>query len=110
MSTAWYDAVIEAGWSPEKIVLGVLTDPQGGAGYIPIETLVNISAAFYGKFKGYRGGFGGVMGWEYAHSISSGGDHEGLGGIDSASTKRAQAYWVERLGHTLRAENAIDYS
>ncbi|RAR08100.1 TMP-TENI-domain-containing protein [Stemphylium lycopersici] len=71
LSTAWYDAVIEVGWSPERIVLAVLTDPQSGAGYVPIETLVNVSAALNEKYRGYNGGFGGVMGWEYVHSLSS---------------------------------------
>lgn len=110
LSTAWYDAVIEVGWSPERIVLGVLTDPQSGAGYVPIETLVNVSAALNEKYRGYNGGFGGVMGWEYVHSLSSRTHQEGVFEDESTIARDAQVYWARRLGNTLRVDNAIDYS
>lgn len=59
-----YDAILRQGWKPEKVVVGVLTNPGNGHGYIDYEDLKRTLAAltqFYPRF-------GGVMGWEYYNS------------------------------------------
>ena len=59
-----YDAILHQGWKPEKVVVGVLTNPGNGHGFIDFEELQRTVAAltqFYPKFAG-------VMGWEYFNS------------------------------------------
>lgn len=59
-----YDAILRQGWKPEKVVVGVLTNPGLGHGYVEFDDLrrtVSAMAQFYP-------GFGGVMGWEYFNS------------------------------------------
>ncbi len=41
-STVWYDAIISAGWKPEKVVMGLITNPHLGAGHVtwpPMQTV-----------------------------------------------------------------------
>ena len=59
-----YDAILRRGWKPEKIVVGVLTDPGLGHGYIELEELKRTMAVLVQFYRG----FGGVMGWEYYNS------------------------------------------
>lgn len=59
-----YDAILSRGWLAEKVVVGVLTNPGNGHGWIPLEELTRTLATlsqFYPRF-------GGVMGWEYFNS------------------------------------------
>lgn len=59
-----YDAILRQGWKPEKVVVGVLTNPGNGNGFIEFDQLTLTLAAltqFYPRF-------GGVMGWEYFNS------------------------------------------
>ncbi|KAL9126335.1 MAG: hypothetical protein Q9217_004601 [Psora testacea] len=59
-----YDAILHRGWKPEKVVVGVLTHPGNGHGFIEygeVERMVSALCQFYP-------GFGGVMGWEYWNS------------------------------------------
>ena len=60
-----YDAILQRGWRPEKIVVGVLTNPGNGHGYVEygqLQRTVSALAQFYT-------GFGGVMGWEFYNSM-----------------------------------------
>ena len=59
-----YNTIIAQGWQPEKVVVGVLTNPGNGHGFIPLEDLRRTLAAF----MQYVPRFGGVMGWEYFNS------------------------------------------
>lgn len=59
-----YDAILRQGWKPEKVVVGVLTNPGLGHGYIEFENLKRTLAALTQFYPG----FGGVMGWEYYNS------------------------------------------
>ena len=56
-----YDAILCRGWRPEKVVVGVLTNPGNGHGYIQQGELQRILAAL----SQFYTGFGGVFGWEY---------------------------------------------
>ncbi|KAK3214769.1 hypothetical protein GRF29_19g1205436 [Pseudopithomyces chartarum] len=102
-STQWYDTIISAGWTPSKIVLGVVTHPGNGAGHIPISKLRDVCARLRQKYKDVGGGFGGVMGWEYFNS----GDHdEDMVHVAELEldNETVQAGWVAALGRILRTE------
>ncbi|KAK7183983.1 hypothetical protein DPSP01_012263 [Paraphaeosphaeria sporulosa] len=104
-STQWYDAIIAAGWTPSKVVLGVVTNPGNGAGHIPVSRLRDVCARLRQKYKDVGGGFGGVMGWEYFNS----GDHEeDMVHVTSLelNNETVQAGWVAALGRVLRVEDA----
>jgi hypothetical protein len=102
-STQWYDAIISAGWSPSKVVLGVVTNPGNGAGHVPVSKLRDVCAQLREKYKSLADGFGGVMGWEYFNC----GDHEeDLVHVSSLelNNETVQAGWVAALGRVLRVE------
>lgn len=59
-----YNAILSRGWRPEKVVVGVLTNPGNGHGWIPLEELTVTLAALTQIYPR----FGGIMGWEYFNS------------------------------------------
>lgn len=59
-----YNAILSRGWRPEKVVVGVLTNPGNGHGWIPLEELTRTLAALTQIYPR----FGGIMGWEYFNS------------------------------------------
>lgn len=63
-----YDLMIQKGWPPEKIVIGLLTNPENGHGYVPFNPLGMVLTALRGRY----GNFGGVMGWEYFNGLPGG--------------------------------------
>lgn len=63
-----YDLMIQKGWPPEKIVVGLVTNPENGGGYVPMNPLSMVLTALRGRY----GAFGGVMGWEYFNSLPGG--------------------------------------
>ena len=65
-----YDAILLQGWKPEKVVVGFLTNPSLGRGYVEWEELRRTIAALSQFYRG----FGGVMGWEYFCSLPGGED------------------------------------
>lgn len=56
------------GWVPEKIVVGLVTNPANGSGFIPFNVLATVLPLMVGQHKR----FGGVMGWEYFNSLPGG--------------------------------------
>ncbi|KAF2269696.1 Pkinase-domain-containing protein [Lojkania enalia] len=103
-STQWYDMIISAGWKPEKIVLGVVTNPGNGAGHVGIVKLRDVCARLREKYKDVGKGFGGVMGWEYFNSGDSENDLVEVTGMDLGN-ETVQAGWVGALGRILRSED-----
>lgn len=65
-----YGAILHQGWRPEKVVVGVLTNPGNGNGWIPLEDLQRTLVALVQ----FNPRFGGVMGWEYFNSKPGGSD------------------------------------
>lgn len=63
-----YDAILRQGWRPEKVVVGVLTSPGNGNGFVNTEELKRTVTALSQFYRG----FGGVMGWEYFNSQPGG--------------------------------------
>jgi hypothetical protein len=102
-STAWYDAIIAAGWKPEKIVLGVVTNPGNGAGHVSVKKLRDTCARLREKYKSKGKGFGGVMGWEY---FNSGDCEEDIVHVSELelNNETVQSGWVGALGRVLRVE------
>ncbi|KAL1795396.1 hypothetical protein ACET3X_007212 [Alternaria dauci] len=107
-STSWYDKIIEAGWNPERVVLGTMTDPQDESGYVPMDTLINVTVTLREKYRGLGREFGGVMGWEYVNSRIDDYDLEGVCTASSLSVESSGTDWVARLGSTLRAQESFD--
>lgn len=61
-----YAAIVAQGWSPQRVVYGLLTNPGNGSqGYVPLEKIGPILGVLVQQFPN----FGGVMGWEYFNSL-----------------------------------------
>lgn len=64
-TTADYEGVVDRGWLLNKIVVGFVTNPENGRGWVsdgPLrDTLTELK---------YYPDFGGVMGWEYFNSMT----------------------------------------
>lgn len=60
-----YQAILRQGWSPEKVVVGVLTNPGNGHGWVPFEEMQRTLATL----SQCTSRFGGVAGWEYFNSM-----------------------------------------
>ncbi|KAJ4389236.1 hypothetical protein N0V93_006700 [Gnomoniopsis smithogilvyi] len=63
-----YEMILMHGWAPEKIVVGLVTNPANGSGFIPFNVLATVIPLMVGQHKK----FGGVMGWEYFNSLPGG--------------------------------------
>ncbi|KAH7165799.1 family 18 glycoside hydrolase [Dactylonectria macrodidyma] len=63
-----FDYMIRKGWPPEKIVVGLVTNPANGGGFVPWNPLGMVLTTLRGRY----GQFGGVMGWEYFNSLPGG--------------------------------------
>jgi hypothetical protein len=101
--TEWYDAIIAAGWKPEKVVLGVVTNPANGAGHVGIQKLADNCKRLRQKYGNIGKGFGGLMGWEY---FNAGDCEQDLVHVSSLELDNdtVQAGWVKALGRVLRTE------
>lgn len=66
-TTLGYDVIIARGWPPEKVVMGLITNPESGAGWVPDHLLSDTLHALQKRYPT----FGGVMGWEYFNSITA---------------------------------------
>lgn len=61
-----YAAMVRQGWSPSRVVYGLLTNPGNGSqGYVPREKISPVLAMLVQQFPN----FGGVMGWEYFNAL-----------------------------------------
>ncbi|KAI1340859.1 glycoside hydrolase family 18 protein [Xylariaceae sp. FL0016] len=63
-----YEICMSRGWAPEKVVVGLVTTPENGPGFVPFEVLGPNLALLRRQFPG----FGGVMGWEYFNGLPGG--------------------------------------
>lgn len=86
---------IASGWDPRRVVLGLVTSPENGSGFVPLDRLGPVVAALRAWCAAYPGitagteGFGGVMGWEYFNSHPEG--------------RNAPWLWAETVGSMLAA-------
>ncbi|KAI5924073.1 family 18 glycoside hydrolase [Camillea tinctor] len=65
-----YEMCVACGWPPEKLVMGLVTTPDNGAGWVPFEVLGATLRMLRERFPR----FGGVMGWEYFNGRPGGKD------------------------------------
>ncbi len=63
-----YDMILRKGWPAHKVVIGLVTNPENGHGWVPWETLANLLPLLASR----RPDFGGVCGWEYFNSLPGG--------------------------------------
>ncbi|PON24119.1 chitinase [Trichoderma gamsii] len=63
-----YEMILRKGWPAEKVVVGLITNPENGNGFVMWEFLSNVLALLRGRHER----FGGVMGWEYFNSLPGG--------------------------------------
>ncbi|UKZ78493.1 hypothetical protein TrVFT333_006233 [Trichoderma virens FT-333] len=66
-STSDYDRIVANGYTPDTVVAGQLTTPEG-AGWIPTSNLNTTIISLVNEY----GQIGGVMGWEYFNSLPGG--------------------------------------
>lgn len=64
-STYMYDLMLQKGWPAHKIVVGLVTNPANGHGFVPWQVL----SAVLADLKRRHQTFGGTMGWEYFNSM-----------------------------------------
>lgn len=66
-------AVLAKGWRPEKIIVGVLTNPGNGNGHVPWRDLTGAMRMVRESCPS----IGGTMGWEYFNCVTEGDGREG---------------------------------
>ena len=67
-NTLMYEMILMKGWPAEKVVIGLLTNPENGPGWVPWNILATVLPTIVGQHPR----FGGVMGWEYFNSLPGG--------------------------------------
>ena len=87
-TTFWYDAIMASGWKAEKVVMGLITNPDLGAGYIAQPQMEIVLRTLRARYPT----FGGVMGWEYFCALP--------GGVEKPWE------WVEGMAKTIRTVEA----
>lgn len=65
-STSDYEKIVARGWPANKIVVGLVTNPENCTGWVPDKSLRKTLTALKKKYPD----FGGVMGWEYFNSMT----------------------------------------
>ncbi|KAK2732356.1 hypothetical protein FQN57_002929 [Myotisia sp. PD_48] len=67
--TRMYKRIMQEGWPPNKVVIGILTNPRNGSqGYVPLETAATVLSTLIQDYTM----FGGVAGWEYFNALPGG--------------------------------------
>ncbi|TKA26864.1 hypothetical protein B0A50_04310 [Salinomyces thailandicus] len=65
----WYETIVRIGWKPEKVVIGLLTNPtNGGSGYVQQQHVESILQTIRARHPT----LGGVMGWEFFNALPGG--------------------------------------
>jgi hypothetical protein len=57
------------GFRPEKVVVGMVTTPQNGSGFVELSIVTEVLNSLRTRFGP---AFGGVMGWEFFNSLPGG--------------------------------------
>ena len=67
-----YEMIIARGWRREKVVVGMVTSPWNGEGWVEMGVWDGVLAGLVERSAGGDAGFGGVMGWEYFNALPGG--------------------------------------
>jgi hypothetical protein len=94
--TDGYDLMMARGWPASKIVIGMVTNPGNGSGWVPFEIVQEVLQTLKQRYPG----LGGVMGWEYFNSLP--GEREAPWEWARFMTKHLRA----GLGEAAKIENA----
>nr|AIT18904.1 chitinase [Hirsutella thompsonii] len=89
-STYMYDIMLQKGWPSHKVVVGLVTNPANGKGFVPWDMLSRVFEILTQRDQP----FGGVMGWEYFNSLP---------GDASRPWEWAQKMTAMLHGHTLKS-------
>lgn len=60
-STDDYDAIVDYGFKPKKVVMGMTTDPANGDDFVPLDKTKETLQKLVAKYPGFKG----VAGWVY---------------------------------------------
>ncbi|MCJ1393322.1 hypothetical protein MMC18_006194 [Xylographa bjoerkii] len=103
-STAHYEMIIARGFPVEKIVVGLVTNPGNGPGWVPPEVLGQVLRGLRTRWRD----FGGVMGWEYFNGLPGGGDRpwEWVGWMGDVLGLARES--VQESGRIVEVENRVD--
>jgi hypothetical protein len=101
-STLMYDMMLQRGWPPEKIVVGLVTNPANGRGFVDWRALAQVLGII--RQRPHR--FGGVMGWEYFNSLP--GDTEKPWEWARALTGMLRAHCLKEGGAAEGQEMIVD--
>jgi len=63
-----YELMVRRGWPANRVVVGLVTNPENGSGYVPWEAVSHVLPLLLARHPG----FGGVVGWEYFNSLPGG--------------------------------------
>ena len=69
-NTLGFDMMIGLGWPAHKIVIGLVTNPANGSGFIAPQVLATVLLTLKEKYPD----LGGIMGWEYFNSLPGNSD------------------------------------
>jgi chitinase len=65
----WYETIIATGWRPDRVVIGLLTNPtNGGSGFVSDSQIAGVLRTIRARHPT----MGGVMGWEYFNALPGG--------------------------------------
>jgi hypothetical protein len=67
-SASDYESIIDDGFPADKVVMGVLSNPDNGSGYVDLDTEASVLQELITE----NGKFGGVANWEYFNSLPGG--------------------------------------
>ncbi|KAF2837651.1 glycoside hydrolase family 18 protein [Patellaria atrata CBS 101060] len=95
-TTQWYDAIIATGWNPNRVVMGLVTNPGNGAGFVDTPLMSQVLRSLRSKYPN----FGGIMGWEHFNALDEGFANE----IGADEDDKGPWRWAMRLGRVLRTE------
>jgi hypothetical protein len=97
-STEGFDGIVACGWDPNKIVVGLVSNPENGRGWVQEEFL----EATLGAIREDYPTFGGVMGWEYFNcTIST---------LETSGSKVAPWRWVKMISDILKPQRSSSIS
>ncbi|KAI1810759.1 putative class III chitinase [Poronia punctata] len=69
-SASDYESIVDDGWPAERVVMGLLSNPSNGNGYVDLDTEAGVLQELITE----NGAFGGVANWEYYNSLPGGAD------------------------------------
>lgn len=92
-STAGFEEIMAHGWPPEKIVIGLVTNPRNCRGWVGDKDLSKALTTIVEKYPN----MGGVMGWEYYNAVTE------------ANPKVGQPWvWAQFMGRVLHPSSKQD--